>query len=346
LITLQHTSVLGAKLPTKAFFTRVRQVMPDSPAKRLRTRKFDWSLIPLTAPKLEEGLMQSLSWSTVFGATGYVLESSLDASFSKPTKVYEGSETAWTDTNLSIVDMYYRVKAIGQLRQPSAWSNAVTITKHVGLIRPPLKLTTLTAPKLTKDLLSTLSWNTVTGAIMYLVERSYDGKMFANAKEVYRGDKTSFFPWLVLGLGLGEVRTNVRACYRVKAVGRLFALDSPWSNVVTTEPIRSLQAPTLTAWRDELSWTEVFGANGYVLESSVGESFKNPLKVYDGEGTSYALAQAPKPLLSVYFYRVKAKGTLGISLDSAWSKPVKPRFLANPLFTYPFRFPPKDLSDN
>jgi len=80
-----------------------------------------------------------------------------------------------------------------------------------------------------------------------------------------------------------------------------------------------LTAPTLQAISNAsganqyaISWTSVTNATGYQLQSSTSSSFTNPVTVYSGAATSFAVSGQA---VGTYFYRVMA--TAGSSVSAA-----------------------------
>jgi hypothetical protein len=83
-----------------------------------------------------------------------------------------------------------------------------------------------------------------------------------------------------------------------------------------------LPAPKLelkTGLQPSLTWTEIQGAPGYVLERSENPSFFPAEEVYSGEKNEYSDIS---PSVSPQYYRVKAKGGI-IKTESEWSNTVE-----------------------
>jgi hypothetical protein len=170
----------------------------------------------------------------------------------------------------------------------------------------PLKTPTLSVS------LGGIQWDAIADAAAYVVEESLTAD-FQNAKEAYRGPDTKY-------------TTLHRPYYRVKAVGGVFRQDSQWSNAVGRwaalpaggKISRALDRPSLSIQGAVLSWTEVQGALGYVLESKSILALVEFAVIYEGAERRYFDLSA---VAGVYHYRVKAKGVLGL-LDSLWSNVV------------------------
>jgi hypothetical protein len=68
----------------------------------------------------------TVSWSSVSGATAYVLQEDDNASFTSPTTPYSGANTSQTITDRAAGTYYYRVQATNSLGS-SSWSNVVSV---------------------------------------------------------------------------------------------------------------------------------------------------------------------------------------------------------------------------
>ncbi len=85
------------------------------------------STLPLNAPPLHDILnldkddTYTVTWSTVSGATGYILEESSNRYFDTPTQAYNGTETVHNVTGQSVGTWCYRVRATGAAGN-SPWS--------------------------------------------------------------------------------------------------------------------------------------------------------------------------------------------------------------------------------
>lgn len=222
-----------------------------------------------------------LTWTSVAGATSYIVERSTDGvNF---TQIAETSQTTYTDPNLSVgVTYYYRVKAKNE-SGTSPPSNVVSVTIS------PLSTPTL-AGKLVNGA-AYLWWQEVTGATSYVLEKSVDGTNF------YQLVETDQLSYTDTGVSAGNTYY-----YRMRA--KRDSQLSDYSNVVA---IYVLYAPqlsgTLNGDRAELSWTTVERATSYLLERSLdGVNFS---LLSELAATSYV-----DPGLQAgrtYWYRVQAK---------------------------------------
>jgi hypothetical protein len=194
---------------------------------------------PLTAPTLkQEG--DSLVWSPVRNAIGYVVERCHPPVFKTFTEVHRGPETFYRppDEPMTSGAGTYRVKATaGAFRPDSAWSNIVVFS--------PLKRVLL--PKAFRDSLNTLTelarrrpspptltvvrgtspqlilWSGVDDATGYVLERSdragSDASPAAAWRPLFEGPLTQYYDLARAGDGHS---------YRVKALGSWG--ETGWSN--------------------------------------------------------------------------------------------------------------------
>jgi len=68
----------------------------------------------------------TVNWSSVSGATEYILEEDDNTSFTSPTTVYSGASTSRTITGRDVGTYYYRVQATNSFGI-SPWSNVVSV---------------------------------------------------------------------------------------------------------------------------------------------------------------------------------------------------------------------------
>jgi hypothetical protein len=79
----------------------------------------------------------AVSWSSVSGATGYLLQEDDNSSFSSPTTAYTGTSTSKAITGRDVGTYSYRVQATNSLGS-SQWSNVVSVTvTRTGIIPVP-----------------------------------------------------------------------------------------------------------------------------------------------------------------------------------------------------------------
>jgi hypothetical protein len=229
------------------FLNAVKVAKPDAAGtKWILPSGFQPSPLALPAPTLIEETtrlgsigMRTFRWTFVAGASGYVLEKSIDSSFGLPWVVYDGQETnhhsdpfdsqSWSWATA----FYYRVKAKEVLGFDSPWSNVIKVERQSETMSHFFELPylqQLEAPTLKLLGGQRLQWTAILGAAGYVLEKASDSS-FSMPEEIYTGTEikyTHLFSYL-----FGSTY------YRVKAKGTLGLLDSLWSNVVHSAGFKS-----------------------------------------------------------------------------------------------------------
>jgi hypothetical protein len=166
----------------------------------------------------------TVSWSSVSGATGYVLQEADNASFPSPITVYSGASTSRMITGRDVGTYYYRVQATNSSGS-SPWSNVISVQ-----VAPPAPAAPVLDPidNSDGDGNYTVSWSSVSGATSYTLEED-DNDTFSSPGTMYSG------PAISTSIYARDVGTYY---YRVKASNDLGSSD--WSNiqsVVVTVPL-------------------------------------------------------------------------------------------------------------
>ncbi len=241
-----------------------------------------------------------VSWSSVSGATSYVLEEDDNDSFASPIELYSGSDTSTTVNGRSPGTYYYRVKACDAGRC-SDWSN-IEWTRVWPIPAAPT-LDAIDNPDCGDDYI--VAWSSVADATGYELQED-DDPTFSSPITVYQGPNTSK---QVTDQSLGTFY------YRVRAVN--CRASGPWSNVESTYV---LPPPTLNYIDNPdcdgdyaVSWSSVADATGYELQEDDDSAFSSPTTVYRGSDSS-TLVRRKAP--GMYYYRVRCYSP---ACSSAWS---------------------------
>jgi hypothetical protein len=310
LSTSERTSLSWSELQDRMF--------PKLPPLDLAQLK---SSFALGAPTLRSGAREwELAWTAVPGAGGYVLQRDRDAAFRSPRVVYEGVDTTTYDFSRILLGQaaFYRVRATAQSStRKGAWSNVLTLAPVKVAARNKLPAPTPSA----NAAIGRVSWPEIPGAGAYVVQKS-DSRAFS-APVVVPELTLPFFSDFASLIGRRPV------FYRVKArATEPWRADSDWSEVVEMRPaaiapVPPLQPPTLSSTGIRgLSWTEVDGATGYLLESDRTAGFPTPTRVYEGDRTSYVDWLRMGTAGKFSYYRVRATSTTPIARESPWSNVV------------------------
>ena len=289
------------------YYYRVRAINRRgvvSPWSELRQTKVSYPPPPApTLQPVEPSDAPVLTWTHEGEALEYVLEMSETPDFEEREVVYTGRGTDWIVPRGSKPGTYYyRVQAISD-GGPSPWS-------------APLKVE-ITAPPPPQPHLATVAYAALPGAYE-LRWQPVPGATFYELEETERRSGTRFVHKLeessyrVEGKEVGEYVYRVRACHEYAC--------SAWSNeqLAVVAPQAPDQAPVLTVegpdeeGRVRLEWTEVEGADRYLIEMSEEAGFRNArIQMRDEPGLEL-VRREPGP----YFFRVCAVNAGG---DGPWS---------------------------
>ncbi|MGC4033504.1 MAG: DUF1349 domain-containing protein [Tepidisphaeraceae bacterium] len=246
----------------------------------------------------------NVDWNATTGATGYLVERSIDGvNFTAVGETTSALTILRDDPGFGVMRYFYRVRAKtsnGLFSAPSnilAWSNRPNVPGATELRTIKFSQTQIT-----------VEWSDVSGETGYEVQRSSDGgTTFSTAGTV--GANMRFYVDSGLTSGTEYV-------YRVRALHSSFG-NSGWSTTVNSGT--KAAAPTglyitgATSSSLTVNWPAVSGATSYVLQrSSTGASNSyTDLTTVSGGATSYT--DTGLFALSEYYYRlVVYKGTTGM----------------------------------
>ena len=244
----------------------------------------------------------TLSWSAVTGATGYIVEQSTDAFATAGTVVYSGSNTTAPITVYVNGAYSFRVQATASGAASSAWT-AGSAVWNVSI--PAAAPTSITYPSSSSSGVYTVSWSaSLTPGSTYILEESTTSNF---AVTTIIGNRSTVTSALIAG------RTNGTYYYRVTSVHAGMANSAPFSGA-NTGCVVSLPAavPTAlivpaytTSGSYTVSWTApvLTGVITYVVEESATANFATSSVVSTGTTTSVAISSKTA---GTWFYRVNA----------------------------------------
>jgi phosphodiesterase/alkaline phosphatase D-like protein len=154
----------------------------------------------------------SASWSSISGATGYVLDVSTSSSFTSYVSGYQnldvGNTTSQSVTGLSAnTTYYYRARAYNSAGT-SGNSNVITVTT---LPNPPSAATANAATNVTSSGF-TANWSSVSGASGYRLDLSTNSSFTSYVSGYQNLDVGNVTSW-----SLGGLSRNTDYYYRVRA---------------------------------------------------------------------------------------------------------------------------------
>ena len=239
-----------------------------------------------------------LSWNSVSGADGYRVERSTD---SNNWSIIATSVTATTyqSIGLSVGTRYYFRVSAYIMSEYSDYSNMAEATTHIEQGTVPSAPTGLTATAVSTSQID-ISWNSVSGATGYKVERSTN--QTSGFTEIAGSVTGTSYPSTGLAAG-------TQYFYRVRAYNAVG--DSDYSNVAgaTTTQITlaipsNLTATAASTTQINLNWNAVTDAAGYKVERSTSSSGTFTEIAGAVTGTTYQSTGLSAG--TTYYYRVRA----------------------------------------
>ena len=245
-----------------------------------------------------------INWSDVANETGFIVKRSSDggATYSQIVAVGQGV-TTYTDTGLTPGSTYsYEVIAVN-----AAGSSAPGGPTNGTTLNPTTVPTAVTASATTTGSTAVVSWTASPTATSYLVERSLSAT--TGFTSVGTTSNTT-----LTDTGLSGATTYYYRVTPINAIG-----SGPVSNVVNILTVPSappnLTATVATASEIDLSWTDVSGETGFIVEES--RSATGPFAQI---GTTAAgVTTFPDSGLSAatkYYFAVVAEDASGVSAPS------------------------------
>lgn len=266
-----------------------------------------------------------VTWSSVNYATGYRLEEDDNPYFTSPIQRYAGTNTQVLVTGRAPGTWYYRVQAYNSSSN-SDWSALQSVT--VAPNAPQMQVIENTGePDAYR-----ISWASAVGATGYRLEEDSTGA-FTSPTVRYAGTDTVYN---VTG------QPNGTWYYRVRAYNQ--GGNSNWSTqVFTMVATMSVPVPPIHTIDNldgdhtyTVTWTSIPTATGYILEESASPYFSHPTEVYQGQATSYHVADQS---FGTWYYRSRAITPAGKSPWSAAQAAVVPTYIHLPLIARNYQIP-------
>jgi YD repeat-containing protein len=252
----------------------------------------------LTAPTVSTNGSYSVNWTSITGATGYVLEESTNGG--AWTQVQNSAATSWGASGKSQGTYAYRAQACFSY---GCGTPSPAITVNVDL--RPQAAPTITAPGYNPGPNFTVSWTSVATSTSYEIQESGSSLIWG---PLYTGASLTF---AVTGRAGGIYNYRGRAC-NANGCG-------PWGTTVTTNvELPPSAAPSLTAPTQSfsgsfgVSWTTIAGVTHYPLE----QSFNGGAWTTVQDTAALAWSATSKPA-GTYAFRARACNPAGCGGYSA-----------------------------
>jgi autotransporter-associated beta strand protein len=240
----------------------------------------------------------SISWNTTYVTTSYTLDRATSSS-GPWAQVYSGSTPSYTNSGLASGTTYYYKVCANNGGGSSAFSSVVSATTMSGV--PTGLAGTATSPQAIS-----VTWNSVTGATSYILDRGTTSS--GPWTQIYSGSTASYPD---SGLQFGTTY-YYKVCS--SSSGGNSAFSSPVSAATLSGVPTGLTATVTGPQSISLTWNTVSDVTTYTLQSATSSS--GPwTQVYSGSTASYpnsGLQPGTK-----YYYEVKSSTSTGSSAYSS-----------------------------
>ncbi|HYO08098.1 MAG TPA: fibronectin type III domain-containing protein [Tepidisphaeraceae bacterium] len=252
---------------------------------------------PVTATRVD------LAWADVNGETGYRIERSTDGGATWSLLASTGANVTTHSNTTALAGTSYRYRVRGYNGAGNGAFSPVASALTVPAAPTPAA-TPVSASQIN------LSWTNVAGESGYTVERSNDGGATWQMSANVAADVTAYSD---TGLTAGTAYT-----YRVRANNATGSSGHGGTASATTAPAApgGLVATSAGATQINVSWNDVAGETGYVVERSA-DGASGWAQVGTTSTGVTAFANTGLAAGTTYFYRVRATGSAGGSGYSA-----------------------------
>jgi phosphodiesterase/alkaline phosphatase D-like protein len=258
------------------------------------------------------------NWGSAATATSYKLDVATDNAFTTFVANYQDKEVvnvmSFEVTGLSAnTTYYYRVRA----HNPGGDSPNSTIISVTTLPIPPAMPTDLSATTILQQSF-VANWGSITTATGYRLDVATDNAFTAFVSDIKNKDMGTTLNFNVTGL-----QANTTYYYRLTAYNRggLSAVSNTYTVITLPNPPaapNALAALDTTQTSFTANWSNPARATGYLLDVSTEQGFTTYLSEFKGKDVGDLLNYKVTGLdaNTIYYYRVRAYNTGGMSADS------------------------------
>jgi len=258
----------------------------------------------LTVPATNASGAYTVTWTTVSGATRYILQEQASGGGGGAITVANSTATSWSTSGRANGTYAYQVKACNSTGcGPLSAASSVT----VNVPSPPTSAPSLTVPASSATGSYSVTWTSIANTSSYTLQERLNGGSWTTVQSA------AVLSWNPVGRANGSYGYQVQAC---NAVG-----CGPWSAVgtitVSLPPVPSA-APALTVPAANatggysVSWGTVSGAATYIVQQQVNGGGWTTLQ--NSASTSVAVSGETN---GSYGYRVQGCNISGCGPNSA-----------------------------
>ncbi len=242
----------------------------------------------------------TVAWNAVTNATRYELQRR--PSTGSWTQIYSGTATSYAETSVTPGTWHYSVRGCNPESVCGGWSGS-RITTVIG---PPAAPTGLTGPATDYNGSYSLSWNSVTDATSYRLQRRLGSGAWS---QVYSGDSTGHSE---SSLPAGTYSYQVRGCNVASVCGSWSATHVTVAQAAPSTPTGVTGPATDANGSFTVSWNSSTNSTSYQLQRKLDAGAWST--VYTGSATSQAQTTLPPGAHSF-----QVRGCNVESVCSGWS---------------------------
>jgi hypothetical protein len=249
---------------------------------------------------------RSISWKTIKGATGYVVEQKKGNGKFSTVKTLSEKETSCKLTDVANNTAYeYRLRAVGDSYISDTRSDSVSASYYAAPSKPTISSLTNTSKGIT------VTWKKDSDTEQYQVYRSANDGSYTKVKT------TTSTSWTDESANSNGTKYS----YKVYAVNGEKKSDP--SAVKTTYYLSSVSLSSVTNAKGKkmtVKWKKNSKASGYELQYSTSSSFSNAKKVTVSSGSTVSKTISGLTKNKKYYVRVRSyKKSGNTKYYSAWS---------------------------
>ncbi len=272
------------------------------------------AIVPPTAPASVTASSASftsvkLTWSTVAGASGYVVyrATSSNGSYTQAAVIPSGATASYTSAGLNAgTTYYYKLRAYRTVGTTKVYGDysAVASAKPAPAVPANVKAASASYNSVK------VTWGAVAGANGYVVYRSASSNgAYTMAAVISSGSTASYTN---AGLTTGKSYCYKVRAYRTVGTAKVY---SDYSTVASARPVPAapvnVKAASASYNSVKLTWSVVAGASGYVVYQATSSNGTYTLAAVLPGGSAATYTNVGLTTGTTYYYKLRAYRTVG-----------------------------------